>query len=528
MKREKVIFVFFLIPVLLFSSNPKFLSFHRGKNPNASIFQPQTKFLSESRLLRSKGKDYVPDQALVKFKPSPSGQTRKANIGNQISRKSKRIPLSLEHFWFKRGKKSNLSLFRDQIKSLNNGQPFLPGERHYVSDQVLVKFKPTLSEQMREATIGAYQSRKIKRIPRIDVYQLQNPENVTLEEMLYMLNQNPDVEYAEPNYIAYIAVTPNDTLFEQQYALYNYGQEILIPGSPQGTRNADIRATAAWEETKGSDEVIIAVIDSGVDFDHPDIANKIHSRGRDFANDDFDATDDLFHGTHVAGIAAAETHNREGIAGVTWNCKILPIKVIIVPEDPTIEPYAEYSWVSEAIIWAADNGADVINISLGGDVPAQTLEDALRYAYEKNIVIAASAGNEGAAVQYPAAYDDYCLAVAATDYNDLRTTWSNFGPEVDVAAPGEVIISLVPTWLLGPGYLPYAYADGTSVATPHVSGLAALIKSIKPKLSASQIMNVIRYTADDINSAYYPGEDEFIGFGRINMERALVPIKIEP
>jgi subtilisin family serine protease len=129
-------------------------------------------------------------------------------------------------------------------------------------------------------------------------------------------------------------------------------------------------------------------------------------------------------------------------------------------------------------------------------------------------------------VYYPAAYDAYCLAVAATDYNDTRTTWSNFGPEVDVAAPGDWVLSIVPTWYWGPDYLPYAFGDGTSASAPHVAGLAALIKGLKPWLSVDDIMNVIRFSADDVNSTEYPGRDDYIGHGRINMEKALVPIKI--
>jgi len=255
-------------------------------------------------------------------------------------------------------------------------------------------------------------------------------------------------------------------------------------------------------------------------MDHPDINDKIQSSGRDFVNDDFDATDDLFHGTHVAGIAAAETNNEEGIAGVAWNGKILPVKVI----DDT--GWGDYADIIDGIRWAADNGADVINLSVGGDVFSLSLRDAVKYAYDNNIVVVCATGNDGGSVLYPAAYEDYCLAVAATDYDDLRLSWSNYGPEVDIAAPGDQIISLVPTWYWGPDSLPYAYGDGTSMAAPHVSGLAALIKGLKPNLSVDDIMYIIRYSADDINSTNYLGEDEFIGYGRINMEKALVPIII--
>ena len=181
----------------------------------------------------------------------------------------------------------------------------------------------------------------------------------------------------------------------------------------------------------------------------------------------------------------------------------------------------------DAIVYATDNGADVINFSLGGDQPSKALEDALAYAYERDVVVVAAAGNENAPVLYPAAYDAYCLAVTATDYNDIRPEWTNHGPEVDVAAPGVRILSCVPTWYWGPNSLPYGYGYGTSMATPHVAGLVALIKSIKPWLRVNEIMDIIRYTADDINAANYPGKDDFIGYGRINMEKALVPIKIK-
>lgn len=435
---------------------------------------------------------------------------------------------SFQNFRFDKEEKHHPPFFQKEIKSLNKGLPFHSRGNRFAPDQILVKFKPSLETRVIEASIAAYQTKKIKRIPRINVYKLQIPKNVTVEEMLFVMKQNPDVEYAEPNYIVYIAITPNDTLFKYQYALHNSGQEIGIPGSPQGKTRADIKAPSAWEETKGNEEVLIAVIDSGVDFEHPDIKNKIYSRGRDFVNDDLDATDDYGHGTYVAGIAAAETNNNEGIAGVAWNCKILPVKAL------DAEGNGYLDWVIDGIIWAADNGADVINLSLGAPEPAQSLEDAVKYVFEKNIVITASAGNDGVDVIYPAAYDDYCLAVAATDYDDERVAFtntegkweSNFGPEVDVAAPGVRILSIVPTWYFGPGSFPYGWGDGTSTSTPHVAGLAALIKSIKPWLKASEIMNVIRYSADDVNSADYPGKDEFIGYGRINMEKALVPIKI--
>ena len=395
-------------------------------------------------------------------------------------------------------------------------------QQRYASNEVLVKFKPSLSENEVASLIKIYESQEIKKIPKLNVYQIQIPEQYSVEEMVYAFDRNPDVEYAEPNYIAYITATPNDLLFPEQYALHNTGQDIGAPGSPSGTSRADIKAPEGWEETKGTDSTVIAIVDTGIDLLHPDLRNKVISAGRDFVNDDFDATDDNWHGTHVAGIAAAETNNNEGIAGVAWNCKLLPVKVLKQAEIP----WGYHSWIADGIRWAADNGADVINMSLGGPSGSEILREALHYAKSAGVVLVAAAGNEDDFVYYPAAYDEYCIVVAATDYNDERPWFSNPGPEVDVAAPGDEIISCAPTWYWGPGSFPYGYADGTSAAAPHVAGLAALIKDLKPWLRVDEIMDIIRYTAEDVNSGTSPGFDEFIGYGRINMDRALVPIKL--
>ena len=431
---------------------------------------------------------------------------------------------SFQRHKVERGRPREVQLRGRAIRSLNGGRPFQKQGPRYVPGEVLVKFKPTLRNQVIEATLAAYSTKKIKRIPRLDIYELQISKHFTVEQMVYALNQNPDVEFAEPNFIARVAATPNDAYYKYQYALHNTGQEIGISGSPSGKSGADIKATAAWDETKGTAEDIIAIIDSGVDFDHPDIKNKVVSRGRDLVNNDFDATDDLGHGTFVAGIAAADTNNSEGVAGVAWNCKILPVKVM------DKEGQGDYGWLVEGLIWAADNGADVINLSLGGSDTSESLRQALKYAHDKGIVIAAATGNEGSSVLYPAAYDEFCLAVAATDYNDAQTSWSNFGPEVDVAAPGDRVLGPVPTWywasLGDPESIPYAFGSGTSASTPHVAGLAALVKSSKPWLTADEIMDIIRFTSDDVNSAEHKGKDDLIGYGRINMEKALVPIKI--
>ncbi len=512
-----------MIPFFFFSSNLKYQRVQKGENPILSFFYQQIKPFNKAEISRQKRKNGIQDQVRSNLRQSPSKHNEEEGYRAGLSGKPVKKPLENSEY-FREDRRERHSPYRlDERITVKKGvRSFRSIGNHYAPDQVLVKFKSILSEQMREATFTAYQTKKLKRIPGLDIYKLQIPEGTSVEEMLYLLNRNPDVEYASPNYYRYLTITPNDTLFNDQYALYNSGQVAGPPGSPQGKERADIKATAGWEEIKGEETVIIAVIDSGIDLEHPDLINKISPNGYDFVDGDSEPEYNFWHGTHVAGIAGAETNNREGIAGVAWNCKIMPLKVVEI--DPVEGPIIYDDTSIEAIRYAADNGADVINLSFGGPDHNPALEEALKYAYDKNVVIVASTGNEDGAVIYPAAYDDYCLAVAATDQDDNRVDWSNFGPEVDIAAPGENILSCYPVDLVSPGQLPYGWASGTSMATPHVAGLAALIKSLKPHLTAAEIMSVIRYSADDINSSIYPGKDDYVGYGRLNMEKALVPI----
>ncbi|MGA2360910.1 MAG: S8 family peptidase [Candidatus Aminicenantales bacterium] len=422
----------------------------------------------------------------------------------------------------KAGKRNDRSGFRaDRV--LRVERPGRSAKSRLATDRILVKFRPGVSAGSAEGILQYHALGKIRRIAGTGVYRVQIPPNVTVREMLTVLRQNPEVEYAGPDYRTRLFTVPNDTYFSAyQYNLSNRGGILNISPDtqPQMTAGADIKATPAWDVTKGDAGTIIAVVDTGVDMSHAELKNKVVSTGYDFINGDSDATDDNSHGTWVAGIAAAETNNNEGIAGVAWNCKILPVKVM----DADGNGY--YDQLIEGIIWAADNGAKVINISAGGDADDPALKEACKYAYDKNVVVVAAAGNDGTSVSYPAAYDDYVLAVAATDYNDAWASFSSPGSQVDVAAPGVWILGPAPQWYVGPDNLPYVFGSGTSGSSPQVAGLAALLISHKPWLTPNQVMNIIRYTADDVNKAQYPGKDDHLGYGRINMGRALVAYKL--
>jgi thermitase len=353
-----------------------------------------------------------------------------------------------------------------------------------------------------------------------DYYIAETIEGCDIETLCQQLRREPFIVDASPDYYAVITSTfPNDLYFQYQYGLYNTGQVYLLETGLTGTEGSDIKATEGWDWTRGSDSIIIAVIDSGVAWDHEDLHSRIVP-GYDFVNDDSDPYDDHGHGTFAASIAAAETNNGVGIAGVSWHARIMPIKVM------DYDGYGSYLAIATGMRYAVDNGARVLNLSIGGRNPSFILEDASAYCYNNGAVIAAATGNSGSAVLYPAAYDDYCLAVAATDANDERPNWSNYGPQVDVAAPGNFV--------LGAYYSPndpgnlnsYIWRSGTSFSTPHVAGAAALVMAYKPSLTNSQIMALIKYTADDVNASTHPGVDDFLGYGRINLQTLLGPYEL--
>ncbi len=391
----------------------------------------------------------------------------------------------------------------------------LPGE---YTDRILVKFKPEVSKKMVHLAAKAYQIDDCREIA-LGIQSWRVPLALSLEEAIFALSRNPDVEYAEPDYKLTVQTIPDDPYFKYQYALLNYRQEIGEPGSPRGNMRADMKAIEGWEETKGNSGVTIAVIDTGVDFSHPDLKDNILPGGRDFVFGDLDPSDDHGHGTYVCGIIAADTNNREGVAGITWHCSILPIKGI------SAEGEGYTSWVIEAIVWAANRGVDIINLSVGASEISQALEEAIHYAWQRDILLVSCAGNHNHQVAYPAAYEEV-MAVAGTDYLDHRSGFSNFGPQIEVAAPASRIYVCFPTWEVKPGSPPYGFITGTSLSCAYISGFAGLVKSAKPWLTAEEIRDIIRFSADDVNAADHPGWDPYLGYGRANLEKALVPIKL--
>ncbi len=286
-----------------------------------------------------------------------------------------------------------------------------------------------------------------------------------------------------------------------------------------------INVKQAWTYSQGSSNIVIAVIDSGVDYTHVDLSDGkvLISNDKDYVNNDSDAQDDNGHGTHVAGIAAANTNNAQGIAGICPSCPILPIKVLNAggqgrPED-----------VANAIVYSTDQGAKIINLSLGSGSCTDELANAVNYAYNHNVLLVAAAGNacpvrvalglESFEVNFPAKFERV-IAVAATDINDNRASFSSHGSALDISAPGIEIFS---TYLNGG----YKNLDGTSMAAPMVAGTVGLLLSQNPLLSSAQVQDILQRSAIDINSS---GWDDQTGWGRLDAAQAMntLPISVNP
>lgn len=319
------------------------------------------------------------------------------------------------------------------------------------------------------------------------------------------LGADPRVLVAERNALLRTLTVPDDPIYlEFQWGLRKIGME------------------AVWDVTTGDPGVIVAVLDTGVDEAHPDLEPNV-VEGYDFVNDDPDAWDDSSHGTHVAGVIAALGDNAEGTAGVAWGSKIMPIKVL---DSKGLGPD---SAVSKGIIYAVENKAKILNLSSGTQYQSRLLDDAVRYAERRGVLVIAAAGNtgdKGNEVIYPAAYQTV-MAVGATDEKDAAPPFSQRQPYVAISAPGVDVPG--PAWRDAGNGL-YILHTGTSAAAPHVSGLAALLLSVKPDLTPPQIREIITSTADEVNPR---SSGSFLGAGRINAFKAVntlrpIPVPTRP
>jgi len=447
-----------------------------------------------------------------------------------------------------------LSVVRD---SLTASAPVVPG-------QVLVKLKARDEALVRNWLQSSPYPMKAQ-IEQLGVYLLAVPPG-SEADVAEKLSTDPLVAYAEPNYLLPYRVEvekedwlqpaslatypswaldpqlkdggpprggprpepmppsktepqglPNDPLFfPYQWNLHNVGQTICYNSSSTTlicytniTEDADIDAPEAWDVTTG-DPFTIAVLSTGVDLTHPDLADKVLPGGYDFVNNDDDPSDDNWRGTFQAGIAAAIGNNGRDIAGVSWGARILPIKVLNSAGDGT------WANLAEGVLYAADVGAHIIYIGTAGSTYSQVAADAIAYAQHKGALVIAPGH-----LPYPASFPGV-IGVSATDFYDRHTRWTGTGEHIDVAAPGALIVSTV--WR-GADEDGRAVSSNTPAAAAHVAGLAALVWSVHPEYSAEQVAQAIFQSTDDLGE---PGWDPEFGYGRINAYRAVTGAVTSP
>jgi len=359
----------------------------------------------------------------------------------------------------------------------------------FVPDELLIQFVAGLPQSKVDEALHGQGAQEVDEIQAIRVKRIKVPAQ-SLEKVRDALAHNPHVKFVENNYVAGGGNVPNDPSYPSQWHL----QKISAP--------------LGWDITTGMVTVDIAIIDSGVDSSHPDLAGKLLP-GWSFLTGTSDTHDVLGHGTAVAGAAAAISNNGKGVAGVAWQNSIMPLVVLDATD------YASYSNIASAITYAVDHGVRVINVSIGGSSSSSTLQNAVTYAWNKGALVFACAMNNSSSTPYYPAACANAIAVASTDSNDNHSSFSNYGSWITVSAPGSYIY----TTNNGGGYGAW---NGTSFSSPITAGLASLILSVNPSLTNQQVKGLILQNADDLGTS---GFDQYFGYGRINMARSLQAAK---
>jgi serine protease len=380
------------------------------------------------------------------------------------------------------------------VKSDMSGKPSL------VPDEIIVKFDTSVTlskkEKIRE-NYGLSKKAESRNAGGFVVYKHGNPTAV-----LNRLKNEPGVIYAEQNGYAYGSMIPNDPMYVQHWHMTRIGME------------------QAWDISTGTG-VIVAVCDSGVRQSLEDLADTNFIPGYDFINDDNDPDDDHGHGSHVCGTIAQSTNNGVGVAGVAYNATIMPVKVL------NKNNFGSWDAIANGIYYAADNGAEIINLSIGGTSHSDTLKNAVDYAWNQGALVVCAAGNgNNDYADYPAIYPN-AMAISATTIPDVKASYSSYGPDIELTAPGgdygdedgdghDDMVLQNTFWRKKTGYY---YYSGTSMATPHVVGVAALMKSVNPSLTNVQLRNLLHTTAEDIGA---PGWDEYFGYGMVDAYAAVL------
>lgn len=365
------------------------------------------------------------------------------------------------------------------------GQGQRPDLPDHVSGRLVVQHREAADLGEDEVLVKQHGARIARRIENLRVSVLELPE-AALDRVAARLAASGKFTFVERDFVAHGAILPNDPSFITQWHL------------------TKLDAPSAWNITTGSTAVPVAVIDSGVDGTHPDLAGKLIA-GWNFLSGNNVTADVLGHGTAVAGTIGAATDNGVGISGLGWKTPIMPLVVLNASD------YASYSNVASAIIYAADHGVRIINVSICGTSSSSVLQNAVDYAWNKGALVFAAAGNQGSsALSYPAACAR-AIAVSSTEKTDARSSFSNYGPWITLSAPGNYIL----TTNRGGGYGQWY---GTSFSSPIAAGVAAMALSVRPAMSRDTLLNLLKQTSDDLGTA---GFDSYFGYGRVNAYKAV-------
>jgi len=371
----------------------------------------------------------------------------------------------------------------------------LPRKADFVEGELVIKLKHSRENRVLEGILSRHGLSLEESLPGRGIALVRIPRGFLTDTFKEILSRDPDIEYVEKNYIYRALKTPNDTYYFLQY------------------HHPRIEDPQAWDISTGDPSVVIAVLDTGVESTHPDLSGKV-LQGRSFVGyfSSTNTADGNGHGTGVAGTAAAKTDNARGVAGVCWDCLILPVKVLGSNGSGTLFDVIEgMDFVAN---YAAQNPDKkvIMNLSFGAPCSSSSIEqDAIDNAWSKGVLIVAAAGNDGRSEPICPAARNHVLAVSATDEDDNLASFSNFGSFVDLSAPG---VNIVTTW----NRSRYVYASGTSFSSPIVAGVAGLIWSLNPNLTNDEVAQLLKDTSDDLGS---PGYDIYFGSGRVNSNTAL-------
>ena len=451
--------------------------------------------------------EYVPNQIIVKFKQNAARQVEAELMA---------------------GTPADEILISDSIDSLNERYslqgitPLFPNSKKNLEklEQIKTKDQKKLTKKEKHILKRSKRAPKDAKVPKLDriyLLELELGKDQSLEDAVAEFKADKGIQYAELNHTLSLCQVPNDPEYSLQWALNSAGLNSV-------TGEHDIDAPEAWDITTGDSDVIVAVVDSGVDYNHPDLAgniwvNSVELNGKRGLDDDGNGCiDDIYgydfgvgdsypldesgHGTHCAGIIGAKGDNDLNVTGVGWNTTIMSLKC---GGGSSVSRSATF----QSISYATDEGADVISCSLGQNGAGDFWQTIIDYAYSQGVIVVAAAGNDNENIPFYPAACDHVIAVAATDQNDNKASFSNYGEWVDIAAPGVSILSLKPG-------ASTAYMQGTSMACPHVSGACAILLSVMPELTVDEVTQILMDTGDPIADGICFSD------GRLNLFNAIV------